>query len=384
MTRVAIIADSHFDETSRFDECRRLHDWIADDLCERGVALILHAGDVFERRSTPRERLAFAEWLQRAASLAPVAAVRGNHDAPGDLLLFRDLETRHPVHVVEDARVVEIAGCAIACVAWPRKAHLLALLEQAGREAGELAAADALRNVLRGLGHQLAKHEGPRILLMHAMVRGSRVSTGQPLVGCDLELGLEDLRLVDADFVALGHIHLGQDWTVDGAPCVYPGSPRRTAFGEGEPKGYVLVDFDEIDGSRRPTEDWPRWERIEVPATPMVMVESAWRDGALLGLEHTSVAGAEVRLRFETPVDHREAARAQALEQRDRLLAAGAIAVKVEEIVTVESRARAPEVATAQTLEEKLSALWRARSFEPGARRERLVDKANQVEMEAR
>lgn len=259
--RVAIIADSHFDEGSRWEEGLRIHDWIVRDLELRGVDLILHAGDVFERKSTARERLEVARFLTAAASLAPVVVVRGNHDALEDLAIFGKLETRHPVIVEEAAAVHVVAGVAVACLAWPRKASLLAATGDTGKEAGERSAGDALRNVLRGLGLQLEAHDGPRVLLSHAQVCGSRTSTGQPLVGCDLEVGLEDLALCGADFYALGHIHLPQDWTINGAPVVYPGSPRRTAYGELEEKGYVVATLE----AGRPV----GWDRIPTPAAPM-------------------------------------------------------------------------------------------------------------------
>lgn len=393
MPRVAVIADSHFDEASRFEECVRIHDWIADDLGSRGVDMVLHSGDIYERRSTPRERFAVARWVQRIAAIAPVVIARGNHDAIGDLPLLERLKTRHPIFVYEGVGVVRAGGCAVGVLAWPQRSNLHTIAGAYGHEVIEQHAADALRNVLRGLGQELAEQpeDHPRILLSHAMVRASRVSTGQPLVGCDFELGLEDLALAGADLYALGHIHLGQDWTIAGAPCVYPGSPRRTAFGELEAKGYVLVNFDEVDGHRRECEDWPRWERIETPATPMVLLEGEWKRSSglsLTGMEHWStletLRGAEVRLRYEVATDDREAARGDAESEADRFRKLGAVNVKVEEVVRPEQRARAPEIATAQSLEAKLDALWRARSFEPGERRAELVGKAHGIEEEVR
>lgn len=180
MLRVAVIADSHFDEGSRFEECVRLHEWIARDVASRGVDVIVHAGDIFERKSTPAERRAVAEWLGCCADIAPVLIVRGNHDAVGDLAIFARLRTKHPV-IVEEACGVHVlenracpgcgrlqriegegeagqggvrrcvddgagAGCgrewrrravAVGAFAWPRKAELLEI-DCAGPELTEL------------------------------------------------------------------------------------------------------------------------------------------------------------------------------------------------------------------------------------------------------
>lgn len=380
MKQVAIIADSHFDEHSRFEECISLHEWIAEDLRKRKVDLVIHTGDVFERKSTPTERLAVATWLKAVSSVAPVIIVRGNHDALGDLALFRSLRSQHPILVEEAAGVHVVAGIAVAAVAWPRKAHLLAGLTDAGHEESEQAAATAMRNLLKGLGDRLTEHNGPRILAMHAMVRGSVTSVGQPLVGCDLELGLEDLAGTNAQFVALGHIHKGQDWMFGDLPIVYPGSPRRTAFGEVEEKAYVLVDVDDAGAAL--------WEPIAIPATPMFLVEDEWGpEGWLVGWHgmppDERVAGAELRCRYTVAIDQRDAARRGAQELRERLLALGAAHVKVEEVVTATVRARAPEIAAAKTLDEKLAALWRARKLDlEQPRVERLLTKTHQLEGE--
>lgn len=380
--RIAVIADSHFDQHSRFEECVRVHDWIAQDIAERGVDLVLHSGDVYERKSTPLEREAVARWGQAITLTAPLVVVRGNHDALDDLPLLERLETANPIRVVESAEVVRVAGVQVACLAWPRKAAVLAASAADGKELGEQVAADALRNVLRGLGAQMdeADHEAgefqPRLLLAHAMVRGSVTSVGQPLVGCDLELGLEDLSLVGADAYLLGHIHMPQAWDISGAPVIYPGSPRRTAFGELESKGYVIVEF---DGAGH----YVDVQRIETPCTPMKHFDCAWRDGLVLDLAYQDVAGAEVRLRYSVPTDQRESARSAAESLRVALLSAGALSVKLEEQVTTVGRARQPEIAAALTLDDKLSALWGAQKNAPAKDRwPRLLAKVHELEEE--
>lgn len=317
--RIAIVADSHFDEHSRFDECVRLHDWIADDARARGVDVVLHAGDVFERKSTPAERNAFAAWVTRIASFAPVVIVRGNHDALRDLQIFGGLESVFAVVVEEaaDAHVVTGASgesIAVACLAWPRKAELLAS-GAFGDDEG--AAGRALRSVLAGFRDDfaaIAKRDGemPRVLLTHAMVRGSMTSVGQPLVGCDMELGLEDLAIAGADLIALGHIHMPQAWDVAGVPAVYPGSPRRTAFGEVEDKGYVVAEF---DGPRLVS-----WERVVAPATPMVLLDvHVAADGTVSPVDLSGLDGAEVRLRVHGAASARTAIRDASSELRAAL-----------------------------------------------------------------
>lgn len=375
--KIAVIADSHFDESSRFEECIRLHDWMAEDMAARGVELVLHAGDVFERKSTPTERRAVADWLRKCGEIAPVVIVRGNHDALRDLAIFSRLRTKHPIIVEEAVGVHVVNGVAVAALAWPRKAELLARLDAStGHEASEQIAGDVLRDVLRGLGVQLAAHDGPRVLLAHAMVRGSVTSLGQPLVGCDLEIGLEDLALARAHLVAIGHIHKGQDWSFGDAPIVYPGSPRRTAFGEVEEKAYVVAAFKgaQLVG----------WERVVVPATRMVLLEGRFdaEAGDIVVDIPDDVVGAEIRFRYSVESDRREAARVAASKKRGLLTTIlGAASVKVEEVVEATTRARAPEIAEAVSIADKLEVFWRAKGIEVSPeRKERLFSKLVEAE----
>lgn len=368
--KIAIIADSHFDERSRFDECIKVHRFIAEDAANRGCEYWLHAGDVFPRKSTPEERRAAIRWSREMTDwVGNGVVIDGNHDYPIDLWPLGEVGGIAKTRVVESAMVVDLGGLIVQCVPWPRRANLL----RESREQSEQDIADALRDVLRGLS--LPKGNTPRILLAHAMIRGSVTSTGQPLVGCDCELGIEDLALCESDFYALGHIHMPQDWTVNGAPCVYPGSPRRTAFGEVEPKGYVVVEFD--------GPNLVGWERIETPCAPMLLLEAAY--SLEVGLTVYSVVSdpknAEIRLRYTAAQEHRELARVAASKERDLLLAHGAVSVKLDEVVTVDTRARVPEVATARSLQDQLHAYWDAQPDTPDQQqRVRLLDKLRTIE----
>lgn len=382
--RVALISDVHLDRAHLWDETRRVLDWIADDIASRDVAAVLMGGDLFERRPTAEELDAAAAWLQKLGAIAPVVGVYGNHDPVGTLEVLNKLETRYPVVIYDRPAVHALDGLTIACLPWPRRAALLAALGDVPHERANEIAAEALRDLLRGFGAQLDERRGARLFLGHCMVRGSRVSTGQPLApGADFELGLEDLGLVRAHAYLLGHIHLGAGanaWTWNGAPIFFPGSPVRRTFGELEQKAYALVD---VDGDGAATVTY-----VPTPATPMVLVDDEWgQDGGseFYFLRDPSTAplleGARVRFRYRVDPDRRDAARAAAekvAESYRRVL--GAIDVKVEEIVNATTRTRAPEVAAAPTLESKLRAYWRSRGEELGARAERVIRLARGLE----
>jgi DNA repair exonuclease SbcCD nuclease subunit len=388
--KVALVGDSHADESGRLAEHDRIMEWIGQDAAERGVSLFLHSGDIWERRSTSRERISVADWVRSWTEHAPLVAVAGNHDDVLDVEWLGRLRTRNPVHAVTVPQVVEVAGVSVACLPWPRKSNLLASGGAVSLEESNEQATRALLAILAGLGEELDRREaGPRLLLSHAQVRGCRVSHAQPpLVGCAYELGLADLALAAAQFYALGHIHLGpgNEWDAAGAPVVYPGSPRRCTYGETEEKGYVVITFDgnELVG----------WERVATPATPMVLIETEWApehiglpgdvvvSAGFADFDQSNLAGAEVRFRYNVASEHRGAARAAAQAWREQALSSGqVVSVKVEEVVESSQRARAPEVATARTLQEQLDAYWASKGFDPGSRREALLSKLSELEV---
>lgn len=388
--RIALISDQHFDVNSRWSEHLRIMQWIVDDLAGLRPDVICLGGDLFERRPVSEEVDAASAWLVQLADIAPVVGVYGNHDVPHALEVMNRLEAKHPITFYATPKVhyMRDLGLAIACLPWPRRAHVVAALgRQASSEELNAVSVDALRDVLRGLDGIIEAHqdlEGTTpIFLGHVQVRGARVSTGQPLApGADFELGLEDLGLCRARAYLLGHIHRGNvgEWEWNGAPVVYPGSPRRTSFGEFEDKGYAWLDVnaDEPDVSVR---------FVVAPATPMVHLNATFRDGRLHVEEPGSmsppndVRGAEIRLRYSVTSDQRDAARAAADKWRGEAIAAGAVSVRVEEVVATTVRARAPEIAEARSTADKLDAYWNARKLVPEAeRRERLRSQLSQIE----
>lgn len=392
MRRVLVIADPHCDASSRFDEWKKIAAWTVDQCLELDIDLVLISGDVFERKSNPEERNAVAAWLRDLAECAPVVMIRGNHDAVGDLAIFSKLNARKEIIVEEQAGFHTVNGFAVAALAWPRKAELLAAIGvPMSAEESSVEAQKELRNVFMNFGLQFDSLEPgiAKIFLGHVSVRGCVTSTGQPMVGMDMEVSLEDLSLAKADCYALGHIHKGQSWQINGAPVIYPGSPRRTAFGEIETKNVVVLEFEEGKLSN--------WYPVETPAAPMILLETNF-DVMLLGSDGAELtgygdltllpddleyAGAEIRLRYHVDSDKQELAKRAANDRVVELLAMGAVSVKVESIVHSTTRARTPEVTTAKTLVEKLAVLWAARNQVPEqTRANALFSKVSQVENE--
>jgi exonuclease SbcD len=368
-TRIVFVGDSHFDERDRLDECAAIHGRIADFVKANGVDAVVHTGDIFERKSTLAERIAVADWLSQIDSL-PVVLIRGNHDQPGELTFFTRMFKN--VEAVEDTRVVHLWKnfgrehiASIACIAWPERAAIFAAV--GSHDEGEASLAAALRAVFVGLETDLKNGAGfpgypdgrVHFAAAHAMVRGATTSVGQPLMGCDMEVGTSDLATLGVPLVALGHIHKPQEWDVGGAEIVYTGSPRRTSFGENEEKGIVVADFG-ADGALLQRFRW------STSATPMLDIELEFKPDEVMILPLIDVAGAEVRFRYSVTPERQDQARAWAKATAAHWTEAGAIRVKIEPEVVAAVRARTPEIALATTDAQKLETYWAAKGISLG------------------
>lgn len=346
--------DDHFEEGSRFEECVRVHNETVEKVSERRPDFFLDPGDLYEKASTPTERLAVASYGKGIADECPLIVARGNHDRMRELLLLQKLQTRHPIRVIETTDAIAVAGALVAVVAWPSMASDLD--EEGSRE--------ALRNVLRGLGAHLRSWPGPRILMGHLQVDQAVTGAGQPLIGRGLSVSLADLDLACADLVVLSHIHRAQHWTTGHGDVVYCGSQHRVDYGELEEKSILSFRIEVTEMRRHVT-----WERLPTSARPMLHVSGAWLPEELgLAVDlapDADVSRADIRLRYTVPSDRREPARAEADALKADWLKRGAASVKVEPETDVTTRARAPEVSLARTLTEKVEAYWRATNNVP-------------------
>lgn len=379
MTRILCIGDSHFGVRAREEQCLAVHEWFADLVHEERPDLVLHSGDVFDAWSRPEDRMHVADLLTRIAEVAPVVIAKGGgvHDRKDDAAIMTRLRTTYPV-VVEQAADIHLLGdVLVATMAWPDPSWLAASTGASGEALDQLAR-DKLRDILRGLGARV-DGEKPSVFLAHLLVDGSRVSNGQELVGAALNVGLADLALVGADAYVLGHVHLPQEWDIDGAPCIYTGSPFAKTWGEVEEKSVALLEW--TDGERFTV------ERIPTPSPAMQHLNAEWNGTEVdldngSGLADWAVRGDECRLRYRCPADCREQARRSAEALRTELLETwGAHSVKIEEVVDIETRARAPEVAQARTLPDQLQEYWRSVGFDPGERRQALLQKLSGLEL---
>lgn len=315
-------------------------------------------GDVFDGRSSVQDRNDFAARVLRMADAAPVVICRGNHDQPSDLDIFGFLRGGYPIVVVNEPRVVPVLSAVdvetligLAVLPYPHRGGLVAAGASTDQVLDE--GRHALAIVCQDLAQQLEAY--PLSLLVgHLNVGGSLASTGQPQIGREIELDPASLAAFGAQPKILGHIHLPQE--VGGA--IYAGSVAACSYGEIEAKRY-LVAVCETEGAT------PTWTVTSCPlhTRRMFHVEGdLTRDGfegqVLNGpggvpqAAPASWAGCDVRVRYRFAASDRDVLDVEVVRAGFR----EAHSLTLDPVAVPDRALRAPAVARATTLAEKLIA----------------------------
>lgn len=359
--KIAHFGDLHVADGPRGDDAARCALAGLADAADAGVDLIVFSGDLFDAKSTPTERNTLLGILQRAAEIAPVIAVYGNHDYPGDLDIYREVKAPHQIRVFDRPEMIDFHGVLVCVLPYPTKAWLHAG-QDLGKPDADAQAAGALQTLLTAWGSELRRHTVPSLFVAHLNVAGSRASTGQPLIGRELEVAPGDLLDLGCTYYALGHIHARQSFAPN---CWYAGSISRQDFGEMEPKGWNLVHISD-DGS-------VEVDFQELPARPMLHVDGSWEDhGFNLEGNEQDAAGADVRVRYTVSEEKSGAVDEELLRNQY----AEAHSLKIERVVVRTERVRSESIAVARSLREKLEAWWGATARPGDPEDARLLDKA--------
>lgn len=323
--RIAFLSDSHFHDRNRFVETQRVHDWIFNDAIKRGCDIMVHGGDLFDRKATTVELEAAMRWVRHVCAMMPLVMVQGNHDHRADLdwvmrEVFQSTATQ-PVWPflfyagprVEGTIVKTAAGpLGLVTLPWQRP------LEQPGKPT---MAAEERERIRRQIIDTKMPSSVPTVLISHAMVRAAPLTTEDPTDAVELEL--EDLCLEHPRAVLLGHIHAHQHWNVGGVPVLYPGTSQRRRFSDLEPKGYIVLD---VDVWNPETE----WGQVRTPLAPQHHIEWCAREGVP---DVGTLGAADIRLRYFYRDDVDKTAGAlQAADLARRLKRQGAVHIETEPV----------------------------------------------------
>lgn len=317
--------------------------------------VIVIAGDVFDERQ-PYDSPAFLaadRYIRRLSRAAPVLIVKGTPSHDGQTLKFCENERVYVSEMPEqvfltprgfirsNGTVPGNAKALFSCMPSISKTFV-ASISKGGLSETTLNTVELMRDVLRGWGEVNARigTSIPTVLVGHLSVTGANLSTGQQMVGREIELGVGDLRMAQADLVCLGHIHKAQNW----GEVYYSGSITRLNFGEAEEKGFWVHRFEPGKCKKIIS------EFIKTPAREMVTLDcDAMPSSDALPLVPE---GACVRLRYRVSEEDVHKVDEKAL--REKLSVMGAAEITIEKTVTPRQRVRSEGISGFVSLEEKL------------------------------
>ncbi len=235
------------------DDQRAFLAWLAGQVEELGVDLVVVAGDVYDRSMPSEEAVALLDdGLDRIrAAGATVAMVPGNHDSARRLGFGARRQALGGVHVfADDSRppepwLFEAGGEAVAVVAVPFLDPLVAPAPLPGPDGSPRARTHArvLSDFLCAGRDALSRWPAvPSIAIAHAFVTGAAPSDSEKTLAIGGTDMVESSLFDGFDYVALGHLHRPQ--VVGSASRVgYSGSPLAYSFSEEHQKSVRLVEI---------------------------------------------------------------------------------------------------------------------------------------------
>ena len=228
--------------------------WLAGQVTEHRVDLVIVAGDIYDRSMPAEDAVALLdEGLEGLlAAGAVVALIPGNHDSARRLGFGAARQAHGGVHVFADDQSQPVPWI---FAAGDERVAVLAIpfLDPYAVPAPDPDIDGSIRtrthqNVLAnaveaGRAHLDPDDQVPTICVAHAYVAGGVNSESERILSIGGTDMVDAAVLAGFDYVALGHLHrpqrIGGDDTV-----AYSGSPLPYSFSEDHPKSVRLLDVD--------------------------------------------------------------------------------------------------------------------------------------------
>lgn len=269
---------------------------------DEGADVVLHGGDLWERRKpSPDEMLAAERPLveHKAAGGCPVLIVAGNHDRAGvdDQLALRVLEQAGLITLSTEPETFNSVGgtlvrdlsvpggTAICTLPWTPVSRLVAAQDGGDRDSVYRDAADLLLMAARSLRDTV---EGPAVLVLHWSISGASLPSGLPIeMAREVILDLGELEALGFQAIVCAHIHRRQRLDkMMPYPAWYVGSPMPLSFGEANDDHGVwilsddpwAVEFRPIESRRFVTLEGDGAFGAQIPAGAFVKVRGAAGD----------------------------------------------------------------------------------------------------------
>jgi len=243
-----------FERESLEDDQRAFLSWLAGQVTEHDVDLVLVAGDIYDRSQPAEDAVGVLDQgldgLRTAG--AEVLLVPGNHDSARRLGFGSARQALGGVHVFADDQhppapwVFGVGDDRVAVVAVPFldpygvPAPLPGADGSPRARTHENVLADALESARTRLD---PTDPVPTICVAHAYVSGGEESDSERVLSIGGTDRVDPAVFAGFDYVALGHLHRPQTITGDDT-MAYSGSPLPYSFSEDHQKSVRLLDVD--------------------------------------------------------------------------------------------------------------------------------------------
>lgn len=257
-------ADWHADnDPKKQEKLRASLEQILNYVKENKVNALIHAGDIWEKKQSYADNsgvplvILYLKAISKYVDFIFITKGNNSHDEPGSVSLLHQIEPNiyayeHPVCLgIEDGKVEDMLSWIdvsyevvrdfeyiISLVPYPTKSMFV---KAQSIDLNNAEFIGMFEQIFELIGDLTQPYACPKILGFHGNVVGSRLSSGQSLVSQDIMVAPSTLRKAQADYYALGHIHLRQFFAHN---MGYSGSIYNKNWGETEQKSFEVIEID--------------------------------------------------------------------------------------------------------------------------------------------
>jgi len=373
MIRIVHTADWHADsDPVKLNKLISSLDELLNYVLNNDVDVLLIAGDIWERKQTYSQKSGVPVILDKLKELCThvkqTLIIKGNnaHDEIGSVELINkigskklfasekmevlglnisSLVNKYNLLDITEAVEAEDFNLIVSMIPYPTKSNFITNESIDNNNSDFI---QKFEEIFEGIGDVTAPYNCPKILMFHGNVVGSRLSSGQSLVSQDIMVAPRTLQKANADYYALGHIHLRQEVAPN---MVYSGSMYNKNWGETEPKSFEVIEFEESGLMKT--------ERVYFQnANPMVTLYAEFKNGEfsfqddLETIETAKQHNSEVRIKYSVAESERNLVTIERIAELKLLFGEN---VKIEELVIPDVReSRSEQIMEAKSLFEEV------------------------------
>lgn len=341
--------------------------------------IVLISGDVWDKPQFFREGSGVSivtDFLISLSYYCTVFIVKGNnaHDAPGSISLlhqlrpniyayekpvslvcYRDDSGYHVAYDILDPNHVQVCpgsddDIIVSLVPYPDKASFIF---PGSIDENNQSFEDKFASVFELLNLVTSDYNCPKILGAHMNVVGSRTSTGQPLIGQEIQVSPEVLNISGHHYIGIGHIHAHTVFQHTNSTCiVMVGSFYNCNWGELDKKGFSEAEIEYDENQWRVYHSWVPFRY----ARPMVALTGKWDneagtfqlDSSAFDIELAKSENSFVRFRYSIRENERDCVTEGILNEIRAEF--GRETLFEEDIIPVEREQRSSEIINVNSL----------------------------------